>query len=63
MVRNKRVTCLLWADDIVLISKTEKGLKNSLTKLENYCNKWKMIVNTDKTKIMIFNKTGTNFKK
>ena len=33
-------------------------LQNSLNKLYDYCQKWSLKVNTDKTKIMIFRKKG-----
>ena len=50
--------CLLWADDIVLMSEREEGLKDMLKIMGNYCNVNQLILNTDKTKCMIFNKTG-----
>jgi hypothetical protein len=54
----KNVSCLLYADDLVLISESAIGLQNSLNILSCYCDKWKLTVNLDKTKIMIFNKAG-----
>ncbi len=44
---------LSWADDLVLLSKSEDGLQNCLNQLESYCNKWGLLVNEDKTKCMI----------
>ena len=55
---NKKINCLLWADDIILLSETEQGLRNLLTDLELYCRENGLSVNIDKTKCMIFNKTG-----
>ena len=55
---NKTVPSLFWADDIVLISKSENGLKQSLKVIEDYASKWKMKINTDKMKILIFDKPG-----
>ena len=52
------VSCLLWADDILMFSRSEEGLQNKLKKLEEYCTQNKLTVNTDKTQCMIFNKTG-----
>lgn len=49
---------LLYADDLVFISETESGLQNCFNKLSEYCSKWNLEVNTTKTKIMIFNKSG-----
>lgn len=50
------VPCLLYADDIVLLSLTKTGLQNKLTKLHSYCEKWAFKINTDKTKVIIFAK-------
>ena len=49
------VPCLFWEDDLVLISKTKEGLLNILDK---YSADWKMKVNIEKTKVVIFNKQG-----
>ena len=51
------INALMYADDTLLLSKSEKGLNRALHILEIYCNKWQLKINTDKTKIMIFNKT------
>ena len=47
---------LLYADDIILFGKTPEDLQNALSLLEDYCQRWKLTVNTDKTKIMAFRK-------
>ena len=52
----------MFADDLVLISETHSGLQNCLHELYNYCKKWGLIINTDKTKVVIFNKTGHRYK-
>ena len=44
---------LLYADDLVLFSETSSGLQNCLDKLQQYCYKWKLTVNTNKIKTMI----------
>ena len=49
---------LLYADDIVIMSETEEGLKHSLFLLEKYSDRWKLTVNATKTKVMIFRKGG-----
>ena len=49
---------LLLADDVFLMSESKEGLQLSLRKLESYCLKWNLHVNTDKTKIVIFRKDG-----
>ena len=51
-------SCLLYADDLVLISESAIGLQNSLNILSCYSDKWNLTVNLDKTKSMIFKKAG-----
>ena len=55
---NTDLSCLLWADDILMFSTSEKGLQDKLDKLDRYCQANKLTVNTDKTQCMIFNKSG-----
>ena len=52
------ISCLLWADDILMLSETEAGLQQKLNALQRYCDQNKLSVNTKKTQCMIFNKTG-----
>jgi hypothetical protein len=47
---------ILYADDTVLMSETPQGLQKTLTAFENYCNNWKLKVNTSKTKVVVFSK-------
>ena len=49
---------LLFADDAVLVSETPEGLQRSLNSLHNYCKKWNLKVNIEKTKIVVFRKGG-----
>ena len=55
---DSKFNCLMFADDIVLFSDSSIGLQNSLDKLKSYCEKWHLTVNTEKTKVLIFNKNG-----
>ena len=55
---SEKVGCLLWADDIVILSESEEGLQNMLQNLTNYVNENRMAINASKTKCMIFNKPG-----
>ena len=50
------VAHLLWADDLVLFSNTEKGIQKQLGGLKRFCARNNMIVNEAKTKLMIFGK-------
>ena len=49
---------LLYADDIVLFADSADELQSLLNILENYCSRWKLTVNTSKTKILIFRNGG-----
>ena len=47
---NVKVSCLLYADDLVLISKSKEGLQNSLNALDKFTKDWFIEVNPKKTK-------------
>ena len=49
---------LLYADDIVLFAHSPDEIQSLLETLQNYCIRWKLTVNTSKTKIVIFRKGG-----
>ena len=53
-----KLLLLLYADDIVLFWKTPDELQKSLDILESYCERWKLTVNTTKTKVMVFRNGG-----
>lgn len=52
---------LLFADDAALFAKSEKELQNQLDHLGQYCKKWNITVNINKTKIVIFTKKRRPF--
>ena len=45
---------LLYADDIIIFAKSPEKMQLSLDILEEYCKRWRLKVNINKTKIMIF---------
>ena len=49
---------MLFADDMVILGKSVEDVQNSLNLLENYCRRWGLEVNTDTTKVMVFQKRG-----
>ena len=60
-----KINNLLYADDLLIISKSQKGLQNSLDNLQSYCKKWHLEVNMEKTKSMVITPSGkipSNFK-
>ena len=50
--------CLLWADDLFVVSQTATGLQNCINKVNNFYKSLGLELNIKKTKIMIFNKSG-----
>lgn len=53
-----KIFLLLYADDIVIFANTPEELQNGLDILYDYCLKWKLTINVNKTKVMIFRKGG-----
>ena len=49
---------LLFADDMAIFGNNPEDLQNNLNLLHDYCNIWRLEVNGDKTKIMVFRKKG-----
>ena len=48
------INCLLYADDLVIISESHKGLQKCMDILEAFTKKWHLQVNTSKTKCLTF---------
>ena len=44
---------MLFADDMAILGNGVDDSQNSLNQLENYCKRWGLEVNTDKTKVML----------
>ena len=55
-VADMTVGILLYADDIVLLADCEKDLQNMLNIVADWCVKWRLVVNNDKTQIVHFRK-------
>ena len=55
---SKYINCLLYADDLILLSETADGLQHCLDILFSYCKKWGLEVNLKKSKVLVFNNTG-----
>ena len=50
----QKIPFLMFADDIILMSTTKKGLQNSINKLADYTERWELEINSGKTKCMVF---------
>jgi hypothetical protein len=47
---------LMYADDTAILANSEKNLQKALNYLWSYCTMWKLKVNSEKSKVMIFSK-------
>jgi hypothetical protein len=47
---DSNIGCLLFADDLLILSETKEGLQHSLNNLSNYCDNWQLDINVNKTK-------------
>jgi hypothetical protein len=50
----KKLSLLLYADDIVCIAKTEDDLQRILDTLRDWCRRWRVLINTEKSKCIHF---------
>ena len=57
-VGQTNLNCLLYADDIVLISRSKHGLQRCLSAVNEFSQAWPLPINMHKTKVLIFNKSG-----
>ena len=57
---NCNVTSLLYADDIVVTATSEQNLQSLIDTVSEWCDDWKMKLNTSKTKIIHFRRNLKN---
>ncbi len=60
-IDNNKLSILMFADDIVLMSTEPEGLQTCIDKLHSYCSKWKLQININKSKVIVFNKSGRSY--
>jgi hypothetical protein len=56
VVGREKVWSLAFADDMVIVAKSEREMKEMMRNLEKYVRKKKLEVNVEKTKMMVFSK-------
>jgi len=49
-----KLIVLLYADDTVVFASSEETMLQSLELFANFCDKWKLDINYDKTKVLVF---------
>ena len=54
MLGPRRLCGLMFADDLVLLAESSQDLQAGLNALQDFCSKWALSVNYNKTKVMIF---------
>ena len=57
---SSNINCRMYAEDLILISRSETGLQELLNKLGEYCRKWRMEGNIEKQKLSNLVETGTD---
>ena len=62
-----KLIIIMYADDTILLANSAINLQKGLNELKTYCDKWKLQINSDKTKVLIFSnkkvkKYNYNFK-
>lgn len=62
-LNNMSLSCLMFADDLLLLSESAEGLQKSLEKLSNYCKKWQLSININKTKVIVFQQKNIPYTK
>ena len=53
---------ILYADDTVLLAESAEELQSELNYLYEYCEKWNLKVNTNKSKVIVFFKGEVTYK-
>jgi exonuclease III len=55
-IGSRSLSCIQYADDLVILSQSKDGLQKCLDNLDEYCMKWKLRINTTKSKHMVISK-------
>jgi hypothetical protein len=55
-MRNRSVSGLLFADDLAVGTTTSIGMQRAINSIKKYCEEWKVKININKTKTVIFKK-------
>ena len=58
ILNGHKISHLLYADDLLLLSTSENELQRNITMINEFCYKWGLSVNADKSKVIVFSKSG-----
>ncbi len=53
-IENNKITTLLYADDLVIISQSVEELNSILELVNSWCRKWRVMINKEKSKVVHF---------
>ena len=62
-IKSESFSSLLWADDLLIMSRSPKGLQNAINKTVQFYNSVGLEINEKKTKVMVFNGQGRKLDK
>ena len=54
------ISILLFDDDVVLLASSHEGLQRILDRLASFCDMRQLVVNLEKTRVMVFNGLKTS---
>ena len=57
-INDQKTHCLMFADDVMVLSQTSSGLKRAISITTKFFNNVNLSVNFDKTQVMVFNARG-----
>ena len=57
-ILDEKFNCLLWADDLLILSRSPTGLQNAINKTGIFYDRLGLEINQKKTKVMVFNGRG-----
>ena len=65
-IKDENVCVLMYADDLVILARNERDLQSMLDVIYEWCEKWKIIINSEKSQVVHFrsksvDKTSVNF--
>lgn len=58
-----KLLVLMYADDTIILCDSERGMRQALIALNTYCNEWKLKLNCNKSKIVIFSRGKVDLSK
>ena len=53
-INSRKISILLYADDIVRLANNESDMQTLLNTLHTWCQRWRMLINTEKSKVVHF---------